>query len=133
MFKSFLKGGCPKYCVKRLTLKEMTETCIGKKVDQDLVCKNVPYAKQSNAVYVIDINCVSLNGLSLDGFIYNKHSCPTQSVEVVYHHDNLVASKVVVPKRTKLKIFIRCAVNIAMLQQFSMPDPELKRTITHFE
>ena len=46
-FKTFFKGGdyserCPKYYVKRLTLKEMAEICIGKKVDQDLVCKNVP-------------------------------------------------------------------------------------------
>ena len=55
MFKTFFKGGdyskrCPKYCVKRLTLKEMAEICIGKKFDQDLVCKNVPYAIKSNAV-----------------------------------------------------------------------------------
>ena len=77
MFKNvFKKGGdysecCPKYCVKRLTLKEMAEICIGKKVDQDLVCKNVPYAIKSNVVYVIDINCVPLNDLSVNGFIYN--------------------------------------------------------------
>ena len=65
MFKNFVKGGdyserCPKYCVKRLTLKKMAEICIEEKVDQDLVCQNVPYAKKSNAVYVIDINCVPL-------------------------------------------------------------------------
>ena len=52
-------------------------------------------------MYVIDINCVPLNDLSVDGFIYNKPSCPTQNVEVVYHHDNLVASKVVSTKGNK--------------------------------
>ena len=72
MFKNFVRGGgnserCPKYCVKRLTLKEMAEICIGKKIDQDLVCQNVPYAKKSNAVNVIDINYVPLNDLSVDG------------------------------------------------------------------
>ena len=51
MFKNFLKGGdyserCAKYCVKRLTLAEMAEICIGMKVDQDLICRNVPYAKK---------------------------------------------------------------------------------------
>ena len=51
MFKNFLKGGdysvhCPKYCVKRFTLKEMAEICIRKKVDQDLAYRDVPYAKE---------------------------------------------------------------------------------------
>ena len=55
MFKNFLKGGdyserCPKYCVKRLTLKEMAEICVGKKVDQDLASKNVSYLKKKGTL-----------------------------------------------------------------------------------
>ena len=51
MFKNFVKGGdhserCPKYCVKKFTLKQIAEICIGKKVDQDFVCKNVVYAQK---------------------------------------------------------------------------------------
>ena len=136
MFKNFFKGGdyserCPKYCVKRLTLKEMAESCIGKKVD--LVCKNVPYAIKSNAVYVIDINCVPLSDLSVNGFIYNKHSCPTPSVEVVYHHDNLVACKIVSAKENKTENIYTMRRQYSYASTVSKTDAELKRTITRFE
>ena len=136
--KTFFKGGdygerCPKYCVKRLTLKEMAEICIGNKVDQDLVCKNVPYAIKSNAVYVLDISCVPLNDLSVDGFIYNKCSCPTQNIQVVYHHDNLVACKVVSTKENKGENIYKMRRQYSYASVVSMADAELKRTITRFE
>ena len=129
MFKNFVKGGerCPKYCVKRLTLKEMAEICIGGKVDQDLVCQ------KSNAVYVIDINYVPLNDLSVDGFIYNKHSCPTQNVEVVNHHNNLVAFKVVGTKENKGENIYKMRCQYSYASAVSMADAELKSTITRFE
>ena len=137
MFKNFFKGSdfsepCPKYCVKRLTLKVMTEICIGKKVDQYLVCKNVPYGIKSNAVYVIDINCVPLNDLNVDGFIYNNHSCPTQNVEVVYHHDNLVACKVVSTKKNKGENIFEMRRQYSYPSSVSIADAELKRAITRF-
>ena len=138
MFKNFLKGGdcserCLKYCVKRLTLKEMAEIYIGKKVDQDLLCKNVPYAKKSNAVYVIDINCVPLNELSVDGFFCNKHSCPTQNVKIVYRHDNLVASKAVSTEENKGENIYKIRRQYSYASVVSMADAELKRTTTRFE
>ena len=136
--KAFFQGGdyserCPKYGVKRLTLKGMPEICIGKKVDQDLVCKNVPYAIKSNAVYVIDINCVQLNDLSSDGFIYNKHSCPTQNVEVGYHGDNLVACKIVSMKENKGKNIYKMRREYSYASAVSMANTELKETATRFE
>ena len=135
MFKNFFKGSDfseprPKYCVKRLTLKVMTEICIGKKIDQYLVCKNVRI--KSNAVYVIDINCVPLNDLNVDGFIYNNHSCLTQNVEVVYHHDNLVACKVVSTKKNKGENMFEMRRQYSYPSSVSIADTELKRAITRF-
>ena len=74
-----------------------------------------------------------LNDLSVDGFIYNKHSCPTQSVEVVYHHDNLVACKIVSTKENKTENIYTIRRQYSYASAVSMADAELKRTITRFE
>ena len=110
----------------------MTEICIGKKIDQYLVCKNVAYGTKSNAVYVIDINCVPLNDLNVDGFIYNNHSCLTQNVEVVCHHDNLVACKVVSTKKNKGENMFEMCRQYSYPSSVSIADTELKRAITRF-
>ena len=92
-----------------------------------------PMQKKSNATYVIAINYVPLNDLSVDGFIYNKHSCPTQNVEVVYHHDNLVASKVVSTNENKGQNIYKMHRQYSYASAVSMADAELKRKITRFE
>ena len=74
-----------------------------------------------------------LNLLSVDGFIYNKHSCPTQNVKIVYHHDNLVASKVVSTKENKGENIYKMRRQYSYASAVSMADAELKRTITRFE
>ena len=84
-------------------------------------------------MYVIDINCVPVNDLSVDGFIYNKQSCPTQSVEVLYHHDNLVACKIVSTKESKTENIYTMRRQYSYASAVSMADAELKRTITRFE
>ena len=84
-------------------------------------------------MYVIDINCVPLNDLTVDDFIYNKHSCPTQNVEVVYHHDNLVASKVVSTKENKDKNIYKMRRQYSYASAVSIADAKLKRIITRFE
>ena len=89
--------------------------------------------KKSNAVYVIDINCVPLNDLSVDGLIYNKHYCPTQNVEVVYHHNNLVVCKVVSTKENEGESIYKTCRQYSYASAVSMADAKLKRTITCFE
>ena len=84
-------------------------------------------------MYVIDINYVPLNDLSADGFIYNKHSCTTQNVEAVYHHDNLVTSKVVSAKENRAENIYKTRRQYSCPSAVSMADAELKRTITRFE
>ena len=74
-----------------------------------------------------------LNDLSVDGFIYNKHSCPTQNVEVVYYHDNLVASKVVSTNENKGQNIYKMRRQYSYASAVSMTDAELKRKITRFE
>ena len=135
--KTFFKEGhyserCPKYCVKRLTLKEMAEISIGKKIVQDLVCKSIPCVIKSNAVYVIAINYETLNNLSFDSFVYSKHSSQTQNVEIVYHHDNLVACNVVSTKNKGENIY-KTSRQYSYASAVSMADAELNRTIIRFE
>ena len=74
-----------------------------------------------------------VNDLSVDGFIYNKQSCPTQSVEVLYHHDNLVACKIVSTKESKTENIYTMRRQYSYASAVSMADAELKRTITRFE
>ena len=74
-----------------------------------------------------------LNDLSVNGFIYNKHSCSTQSVEVVYHHDNLVACKIVSNKENKTENIYTMCRQYSYASAVSMAHAELKRTITRFE
>ena len=84
-------------------------------------------------MYLVDISCVPLNDLSVDGFIYNKHSCPTQDVEVVYHHDNLVACKIVSNKENKTENIYTMRRQYSYASAVSMAHVELKRTITRLE
>ena len=86
-----------------------------------------------NAVYLIDINYVPLNDLSVDGFISNKHSCSTQNVEVVYHLDNLMASKVVSIKKSTGENIYKMRRQYSYASAVSLADAELKRPITRFE
>ena len=121
--KTFFKEGdcsehCPKYCVKRLTLKEMAEISIGKKIVQDLVCKSIPCVIKTNALYVIAINYETLS--------------QTQNVEIVYHHDNLVACNVVSTKNKGENIY-KMSRQYSYASAVSMADAELNRTIIRFE
>ena len=63
----------------------------------------------------------------------DQHSCPTQNVEAVYHHDNLVTSKVVSTSENRTENIYKMRRQYSYASAVSMAHAELKTTITRFE
>ena len=49
-------------------------------IDANLICYLVPPGVTQDAVYVIDLQDVETSDLTADGFIYDEHACPKESI-----------------------------------------------------
>ena len=62
---------CPIYNDAELTMKEIIDTCVFEKVNENLVCRAVPQNVYYTTNFVIDLSKVDVYDITVEGVIYH--------------------------------------------------------------
>ena len=85
-------------------MKRVLEICVAEDVPPEKVCKKVPQAVKTNAVFVIDLQVVDYRDLTADdNGIYGTHSSPSERARVKLTEDGRVESVATLGRRDSLE------------------------------
>ena len=74
---------CPTYSDPELTMKEIVDICVFKKVNENLVYRAVPQNMCFTKNFLIDLSKVDASDITVDGVIYHSQACPSLLIYII--------------------------------------------------
>ena len=121
---------CPIYSDAELTMKEMVDICVFKKVNKNFVCRAVPQNVYYSTNFVIDLSKADVSDITVDSIIYHPQACPS-SLIYINKENGKICTKA---ETSSSEIFHVCKLKCQYSKSFSKTLEEhiLKWTIVKF-